>query len=369
MNQGHSKTFLFAGGGTGGHVSPGLALGEELRGQCDRCRLVWVGNPDKIESRVTPSAGFEFVPYRSRGIIRGRRPKQLLANLGTLLALISAVPLMRAIRILDREKPSAVIGTGGYVSLMPGIAAWIRRIPLFLLEQNARPGLATRILSRFARAVFTTAEESKRCFSQSAAQKIECLGNPVRKDFVKGVQGTQRTNERTVFVLGGSQGARSLNEAIWEWVETGLPAGVAVLHQTGEQGIGRSRELATINPAYRCFAYDPDIAAMMAGADLVVSRAGANALVEILCLKKPSILIPYPWAADNHQEANARWAEQNGAARLLLDKELMGGTLAGMIESLFQDSENLEKMSTAAGSLARPDAGKAIAKRILAEIG
>jgi UDP-N-acetylglucosamine--N-acetylmuramyl-(pentapeptide) pyrophosphoryl-undecaprenol N-acetylglucosamine transferase len=341
---------VIAGGGTGGHVFPGLAVADAVRRAGGE--VLFVGSERGIEAQVVPAAGYrlETVPIRS---VRGRGIRGLAGATCQVPRATGA-----AFRILRRARPDIVVGTGGYVSFPVVVAAWLQRLPAILLEQNAQPGLATRALAPLARAVCTSFPETA---ARLRGARAVCTGNPVR-------QWAPQPRERspgtfTLLVFGGSQGAHRINvEAVG--AVRALAAdnpGLRVIHQTGradkdwvEAAYRDSRIAAEVH------AFIDDMGGAYARADLVVCRAGATTVAELTALGKPAILIPYPFAADDHQRLNAEALERRGAALVLLDRDLTAAALAERVRALVRNPERLESMSRAARALGRPDAAERV---------
>jgi UDP-N-acetylglucosamine--N-acetylmuramyl-(pentapeptide) pyrophosphoryl-undecaprenol N-acetylglucosamine transferase len=337
---------VVAGGGTGGHLFPGLAVAECVAGG-DARAVLFVGSSSGIEARVIPQTRFAFRPLAIHGL-RGRGWRgalQLAAQLPTAIA--------RAWRIVGEFGADVVLGVGGYASVPVVVAAWLRRIPTVLLEQNAHPGMANRALARLARRVCTTFAEANRYFP---ADKVVLTGNPVRSF---AAPAATRRSGFTLLVFGGSQGAHRLNEAMTD-AAAALHEAIAdlhIIHQTG----GADREAVRARYASAGVAADvrdfiDDMGAAYDKADLVVCRAGATTVAELTMLGKPAILVPYPFAADDHQRANASVLEAHGAAILILDGALGGGGLSQTIIELARDQARLTAMGDAARRLAVPDA-------------
>ena len=342
---------VVAGGGTGGHLFPGLAVAEAVAG-ADPDRVLFVGSAYGIEARVIPQTRFAFRPLAIHGL-RGRGARGALQ-----LAAQLPQAIVQAWRILGRFGADVVVGVGGYASFPVVVAAWLRRVPTVLLEQNAHPGLANRVLARLARRVCTTFAEAERYFP---AGKVVLTGNPVRL-FAAPVASAR--HGFTLLVFGGSQGAHRLNAAMAEAaaaLRDALP-GLRIIHQTGAADCAALRatyERLGVTAEVREFI--DDMGAAYAAADVVVCRAGATTVAELTALGKPAILVPYPFAADDHQRANASVLEGHGAAMMILDRALTGAALAQTVSELARDPGRLARMGDAARRLARPDAAARVA--------
>lgn len=356
---------LLAAGGTGGHLFPGVAVAERARRDVDAA-VLFVGTRGGLEKDVIPRLGFplRFVPSEQ---LRGR------SWWGKLRAvLLAGYGVGRAWRIIREFAPDVIFSIGGYASGPTVVAGWLRRIPCVLLEPNAVPGLANRRLSRFARRVCLGFEAAARFFPDA---KVVQTGNPVRGTF-------RMTTSRppapapsgptfTVFVLGGSAGAHRLNVTAPAAL-AGLSrsrSGLRVVHQTGvaDADTVRAAYTAAGVPA-RVTPFIDDMGATYAAADLVLCRAGAITLAELTVLGKPSILIPYPFAADDHQRANAEALVQAGAAVMVLDRALTPEALARTIDGLWGDDERLAGMARAAARMGRPEATAAVVETCLSSV-
>ncbi|HEX6975881.1 MAG TPA: undecaprenyldiphospho-muramoylpentapeptide beta-N-acetylglucosaminyltransferase [Vicinamibacterales bacterium] len=352
-----SLRVVIAGGGTGGHLYPGIAVARELMRREPGATVTFAGTARGIESRVVPREGFELDLLRSAGL----KGTTIAARIrGVLLLPLSALD---AWRIISRRKPGLVIGVGGYSSGPVVLAAAMRRIPTLLLEQNAVPGLTNRLLSHVVSAAAVTFDRTLGFFGRRGF----VTGNPVRPEFFsKGVQ--PAAGRPGVLTFGGSQGAHAINVAMVEAAPrlAAHPGGLAVTHQTGERdvelvrsGYQRAGLDARVEPYL--FAMDREIAA----ADLVICRAGATTLAELTAAGRASILIPLPTATDDHQRKNAEVLAAAGAAEVIEQKDLTGDRLAERIGALLGDRARLAAMAAAARTLARPNAAAEIVDRAL----
>jgi UDP-N-acetylglucosamine--N-acetylmuramyl-(pentapeptide) pyrophosphoryl-undecaprenol N-acetylglucosamine transferase len=350
---------VVAGGGTGGHLFPGLAVAECVAA-ADPRGVLFIGSAYGIEARVIPQTRFAFRPVPIRGL-RGRGWRgalQLAAQLPWATA--------RAWRMLGEFGADVVVGVGGYASFPVVLAAWLRRIPTVLLEQNAHPGMANRTLARLARRVCTTFPEAHAYFPPA---KVVLTGNPVRP--FPASPAAPRAGF-TLLVFGGSQGAHRLNEALANAaaaLREAIPA-LRIIHQTGagdrDALVARYAELGI---AADVRAFIEDMGAAYHAADLVVCRSGATTVAELTTLGKPSILVPYPFAADDHQRANASVVAEHGAGILILDRELTGEGLAQTIIALARDRTRLAAMAEAARRLGVPDAAARVVATCRAVVG
>ncbi len=357
---------LIAGGGTGGHLYPGIAVARELLARVPGSEVTFVGTAAGIESRVVPREGFTLDVIRSGGL-KGK-------SLGALLRGLWLLPqsAMDAWRVLSARKPSLVVGVGGYSSGPVVLLAALRHIPTLLMEQNAMPGLTNRLLARVVDAAAVTYEESLPFFPGRAFM----AGNPVRDEFNRlsaepAGAGTEPGVMR-VLVFGGSQGAHAINAAMVEAAPTLATSGtpLSITHQTGE------RDLAEVRDGYRraglTARVEPFLYAMdqeMAAADVVVSRAGATTLAEVAAAGRVAILIPLPTATDDHQRKNAAALVHADAAVMVEQQGLTGAGLAAQILALAGDADRRRAMAARVRRFARPDAARVIVERALALAG
>jgi UDP-N-acetylglucosamine--N-acetylmuramyl-(pentapeptide) pyrophosphoryl-undecaprenol N-acetylglucosamine transferase len=343
--------FLLAGGGTGGHVIPALAVARELRQRGHR--VFFVGTERGLEAKLVPAEGFELQKIEIGGLNRvGIRQK--LATLARLpFATLRCGKLVRG--------SSAVFSMGGYVAGPPVMAAILRRTPVVVMEPNAIPGFTNRVIGRFvARALISFAETA----SYFPKGRTETTGLPVRDEFFQ-IAPRPRGDVLSVLITGGSQGSRTLNQAARQsWPlfrKAGFP--VRIVHQTGPNGHEQLLdEFARSGIEGEMVRFITDMPAAFRAADLVVCRSGAGAVSELAAAGKPSILVPFPFAADDHQTRNAEAMERGGAARLVRDAEMNGDKLCAEVASLARSSDALERMGKAARQFARPGAARRAAE-------
>jgi UDP-N-acetylglucosamine--N-acetylmuramyl-(pentapeptide) pyrophosphoryl-undecaprenol N-acetylglucosamine transferase len=353
---------VIAGGGTGGHLYPGIAVARELMARRPDAQISFAGTAKGIEARVVPREGFALDLIRSGGL----KGKSLVDRARG--AALVPLGLLDGWRVVSRRSPDVVIGVGGYSSGPVVLAAALRGVPTMLLEQNAVPGLTNRWLARVVRAAAVTFESTKAYFGSKAFVS----GNPVRSEFLTGPNQESALDDQAtvtrVLVFGGSQGAHAINVALVE-AATRLAAGgphLRVTHQTGERDVELVRAAyrqAGLQAVVEPFLYD--MGRQLGSAGLIVCRAGATTLAEITAAGKPAILVPLPTATDDHQRKNAEALAARGAAEVLLQKDLSGTTIADRILALAADPERRRQMAAAARSLARPDAARVIVDRVL----
>lgn len=356
---------MITGGGTGGHTSPAVAILEELRRRDPALLARWVGRSGGLEERVSASVDVSFRGLPVEGWPRSRSPRMAwtLAKLGWSMA--------RAAMLLRSFRPQAVIGVGGYVSLPLVWTAQRLGFPTFLHEQNKRLGMANRLCAARATRLFLSYPET---LGEYSAARARVVGNPVRSGFLSPPARGEALarfglHDRAPVVLacGGSQGARTLNRAMEEIIRGFAPEEAQFLWMTGKSEAAAARDAAReAGPHVQVFPFIDDMPAACAAADLIISRAGASSTAEIAVLGKPSILVPYPYATDNHQEHNARAFADAGAAVLLKDGDCAGGRLGELVRGLLADPEKLAAMGAASAGLANPLAAEAVVEEVMA---
>jgi UDP-N-acetylglucosamine--N-acetylmuramyl-(pentapeptide) pyrophosphoryl-undecaprenol N-acetylglucosamine transferase len=348
---------LFAGGGTGGHVFPMIAVADAMRALAD-VRVVYVGTERGIEARVLPARGdevefLEVLPIKGKGAIGVAR--------GILSA---AATLPRARRILTRLCPRAVLAVGGYASGPVGLVAGLSRVPLAIMEPNSVLGLSNRWLLPFARRAYVAFPETAAKIRGRVARHT---GVPLRGTFVPSPYRAAEGKVR-VLVLGGSQGARVLNEALPAALARAATrvAGLSILHQAGrgrDDDVRRAYEAAGTDA--RVVAFLDDVAGELGRADLVIARSGAGSVAELCAVGRASILVPFALAADDHQRRNAEALSQAGGAVLVLESDASSDRLAAEVTALANDGTARVRMADAARALGRPDAAREVARDLL----
>lgn len=354
------ERIILAGGGTGGHLFPGIAVMEELRRREPELEVLFVGTARGIETKVVPQLG-ERLTCLEVTPLKGRSPSQLIKSL-------AALPQagLEAARVVQQFRPSLVLGMGGYAAGPMVLAARTLGVPTALLEQNAHVGLTNRLLARVVDRAYLSFDETAKQFPQRAAR---VFGNPVRRSFV-GAGNMARMDPlgfemraRRVLIVGGSQGAKVLNEIVPEALARAGAStrNIEIVHQTGHAMCDSVRAhyeqlglRATVTP------FIDDMARAYASAALVIGRAGATSLAEICAVGRPSVLIPFPFAADDHQWHNARALETRGAAVALREQGLTAELLGGRLAELLDRPEQRTAMAEAARKLGRPEAAAAI---------
>jgi UDP-N-acetylglucosamine--N-acetylmuramyl-(pentapeptide) pyrophosphoryl-undecaprenol N-acetylglucosamine transferase len=348
---------LLTGGGTGGHLFPAVAAAQQFCRQMPDTQVLFVGTRRKVDQVGLAAYGYAGDSITCYGL-KGKNPVDLLKALAVL-----PLSLLQAARILRRFRPHVVLGVGGYVTGPVVVMAKALGIPTLIHEQNSVPGLANRQLARFADRVCLSLPDSGGAFPE---HKRIFTGNPVRTGILDlaGAAPRMVLSSKTVLVLGGSQGAQAINRLLPEAVQAlpeALRNNLRLIHQTGAADCTVvSERYGEIGMAAEVAPFFNDMAAVYAQADLLVSRAGATTLAELAVLGKPALLIPYPLAADNHQEKNAEHYVKGGGAVLLRQRELNGERLAGVMAEVLGDEARLTRMAEAMRSLALPDAAEKI---------
>jgi len=358
---------VIAGGGTGGHLYPGIAVARELLARQPDAQISFAGTAKGIEARVVPREGFALDLIRSGGL-KGKSIVERARG-----AALLPLSLADASRIVSARRPDLAIGVGGYSSGPVVLVAALRGVPTMLLEQNAVPGLTNRLLARVVRAAAVTFDSTASFFGSKAFVS----GNPVRPEFLTAAgsrkeaasdETSSSTSSTGILVFGGSQGAHAINVVMVE-AAAQLAAGsppLRLTHQTGERDVEMVRagyRQAGLQAEVEPFLYD--MGTRLEHADVVVCRAGATTLAEITAAGKAAILIPLPTATDDHQRKNAEALAAAGAAEVLLQTDMTGAVLAARIRALAGDRERRTRMAARARSLARPDAARVIVDRAL----
>lgn len=347
---------MIAGGGTGGHIYPAIAIAQEWMARDRQRRVVFVGTERGLEKSIVPRAGFplEFI---SAGGLKGKSVADILRNL-----VLLPLGFLQAWKLIGKHRPGVVLGVGSYSSGPVLVAAWLRRRATMIHESNAFPGMTNRIASRFVTAVAVAFDEAAVRLKRKDAVTT---GNPVRREFFEaGQQAKPSGDRRMLLVFGGSQGSRAINDAMIGALLflARLKGRMAIVHQTGPA------ELEKVQEAYKASAFadarvvpylDP-IVPEIANADLVVCRAGAMTIGELAAVGRAAILIPFAAATNNHQELNARAVERAGGAIVITEAELKPERLAQEVAEVVTDSERASRMGSAARSLASPQATKRI---------
>jgi UDP-N-acetylglucosamine--N-acetylmuramyl-(pentapeptide) pyrophosphoryl-undecaprenol N-acetylglucosamine transferase len=345
---------VIAGGGTGGHVFPGLAIAEELRRRDPSREILFLGAESGLETRLVPRAGFALKTLRLEGLA-GRSAAQRAVALARANAAVA-----RCAGMFTRRRPSVVIGVGGFVSGPAMAAALALRVPTMIQEQNAVPGLTNRWLGRWVRRIALSFPGSEAAFGGRGV----VTGNPVRAPFFAIAPWTGPRGRLRLLIFGGSRGARTLNRAALDSLAflSDVKERLAIVHQTGEGGFPDAEAAyAASGFEARAIAFIDDMPARLEGADLVFCRAGAGTVFELAAAGRASVLVPYPYAAGRHQDYNAEWMARAGASLVVPDAEMTGERLATIVRNALATPDILATRALAARSLARPAAAADIA--------
>lgn len=345
-----SHRLMVVGGGTGGHVFPGVAVAEAWLKNVDDAEVVFVGSPTGMEARVIPPLGHDFIPVEARRL----KNAGLFERLKSLFRMPAVI--WAGVQLLRREKPAVVLGVGGYVSGPVVLAAALTGRPSAVAEQNARPGLTNRLLSYFVKRIYTAFPEALEHFPR---KKVRELGNPVRDAILQCEHAPAPTGPR-VLILGGSQGARSLNELLPEAIAQLKAAypGLVVTHQTGrdrDTDVRATYETLGISDV-TVTPFIDDMAGAFAATDFVIARSGATTVAELACIGCPALFIPFPHAADDHQTANADSLVSAGAALMVQERDLDVERLVALVKPLLSEPEQLAEMGRRARERGRPEA-------------
>lgn len=345
---------VIAGGGTGGHLYPGIALAKALKTYDDAMDITFVGTQQGIESKILPREGWPLKTIYSGGLLGKKGFNRLLAWIKI------PVGILQSLAFLLQKRPGLVVGVGGYVSGPLVLSAWILRIPILIQEQNAVPGITNKWLGKIADKIAVSFKEAKKYFPE---HKVVETGNLIREEFcaLKENSAPLPSDKFNILVLGGSQGAHSINRGMVEAIDflSEKKDRLRITHQTGESDCGwvQSQYAEKTMPA-NVQAFIHDMAEQYRKASLIICRAGASTLGEITACGKMAILVPYPHATHNHQEHNARVLEAAGAGEIILDKDVSGERLAQSILRAYEQPEKRLEMENNCYALGKRDATK-----------
>lgn len=346
---------VIAGGGTGGHLFPGIAIAEEFLKRDDKTQVIFIGTKKGIEGKLLDQLGYELKTINIEGL-KGRGLEALAKG-------VYQVPqsMWQSRRILKQFSPHLVIGVGGYASGPAVLTAHFMGIPTAIAEQNAVPGVTNRILGKFVNIVFVTYAKTATWFAKN---KVILSGNPVRAVFIaERKPDKEKKDFWQLLIFGGSQGAAAINKAMVNMLPQlqKIKNKIHIVHQTGARQIEKVRQSYKVSGIKaKVLPFIVDMAGAYQSADLIICRAGATSLSEITASGKAAILIPYPWAADDHQTKNAQAMADAGAAVMINERELTGGKLFGVIENLLYDEQKLKKMEKKSAELGNINAAKNI---------
>lgn len=358
---------MFAGGGTGGHLYPAIAIAEEIRRRCASAEITFVGNRKNIEAQVVPERGFAFHPIWVAGFRRSLSADTLLSAIKLVVALVQSIIAIRKVR------PRVVVGTGGYVCGPPLFVASLLGVPTLIQEQNSFPGVTTRILASRVNEVHLSFERTRALITRT--EGVFVTGNPTREaiggiDRLRGAEGMQTDSRKfTLLVMGGSRGARSINDAMIEVAPSLAGMNIQVLWASGKDDFDRCRAARdglkeNQRSLIRLLPYIEKMEFALAAADLVVCRAGATTIAEVARAGLPSVLIPYPFAAADHQSDNAAAMEEAGASVVLRDADA-GTLLLSVLQQLIGDPARMRAMADRAKNMGASGATGALAGAVL----
>ena len=361
---------IVSGGGTGGHIYPALTIVRAIQKKISDAEFLYVGTKDGLEADIVPKEGLAFETVNIQGFKRSLTPENLVRGAQAFGGVVKAMSIVR------RFKPDVAVGTGGYVCGPILLASSLMGIPTLIQEQNVMPGVTNRLLSRFVSCIAMGTKEAAEHFPKG---KRVFTGNPIREEVMKARSEDGKKmfgldpKAKTVLVSGGSRGARSINRAmIGVLAHYAGRSGVQILHVTGKVGYDETlenlREAGVDLSAAGNLFIEPYLYNMphaLACADVAVFRAGAIGIAELTARGVPSVLVPYPFAAANHQEMNARAIASAGAARMILDRELTAERLLSVLAELLSEDAKLKRMAKAAKKLGRPKAADEIASRVI----
>ncbi|MCK9274908.1 MAG: undecaprenyldiphospho-muramoylpentapeptide beta-N-acetylglucosaminyltransferase [Syntrophales bacterium] len=357
-----SIRLVIAGGGTGGHVFPAVAVAQELLARKNGSEVLFIGTHKGLEARILPEMGFEFRTIDIEGI-KGKGLLKRLKGAGKI-----PKSMIQSCRIIHFFKPDVVFGVGGYASGPAVMAAFLMGIPTAVAEQNAVPGITNRILGKVAKKIFITFEDRQGYFPEN---KIVHTGNPVREEFIRKEKKVNGPGEDkfTILIFGGSQGASSINRAFADALSylEDLQGRLQIIHQTGEkEWLEIAREYREKGWSAEVYPFINDMVSVYARANLLVCRAGATSIAEITASGKAAVLIPYPYSAGGHQIMNAKMLVDSGAAEMIIEENLTGELLASQVRGLLDDRAKLKNMGEQSKKLGKPDASKRIIDELMA---
>jgi UDP-N-acetylglucosamine--N-acetylmuramyl-(pentapeptide) pyrophosphoryl-undecaprenol N-acetylglucosamine transferase len=345
---------LMVGGGTGGHVYPAISIAQAIQDVDINSQILFVGSEGGIETKIVPNERFSLVTIRAKKMLRKLSLSSIMSPAFAVLAIFDSI------KVIKSFKPDVIVATGGFVSLPVAIAAVFTRVPVLLYEANVIPGLATRICKWFATRITISFEASRKYFR---FRKVYCIGSPVRKEIIKAVKGISiqhmnlRQDKKIILIVGGSQGAKSMNQVVIDSLDEFAKMDVQVVHISGERDYDWVRSMTAVRyPFYFLLPYMHNIWDGLAAADVVVSRAGATAISEILVRAVPSILIPFPFSSERHQDLNASVLGNAGASIILKDNVMNKDTLTAEIKKILNDKELYTRMQASCRMIAHPNA-------------
>ncbi len=352
---------LITGGGTGGHINPALAIAQKVKSMDKSNEILYVGTKNGLESELVPKEGFEFKWVTAKYL----RRKISLENIKTVFASLKGV--MEASKIIKEFKPDIVVGTGGYVCGPVVLAAYLKKVPTMIHEQNVFPGITNKMLSKIVDKILISFKEAEKYFSKEVINKLVLVGNPVRKDVITTDRKSSRmyyklgSNDVFIYSFGGSGGQLSLNDAIIDVIKKyNNKKNIKILHVTGKrlyedfnEKIKQENIILGSNIEIKDYMYEAPKA--LSASDIVIGSSGAITIAEITAVGAPSILIPKSFTAENHQEYNARALEKEGAAKVILENDLNGQILISSIEEIIENKNTLTAMALVSKKLGNLD--------------
>ena len=369
----NNKKILFAAGGTGGHINPALAVAGYIRENYPDAQILFAGTPNKMEAKLVPAAGFDFTTIEISGFQRDFSIQGIKDNISTIFKLIKSLP--RAKAIIKEFQPDVVIGFGGYVSGPVVRAAAKLGVPTAVHEQNAFPGVTNKMLAKMVDRVMVTTKAAEEYFD--AKNPVTVTGLPVRGEMLRADREISRAelgvsdDMPLILSMGGSLGALAINKAVKELILSRYESKkCAFLHATGSNGVAMIEDLNSkidmkANPHVMLREYITDMDRCMAAADLVICRAGASSLSELQVMGKASILVPYPYASENHQYFNAKDLADNNAAIIIEEKDLSGEKLISVVDLLVSNMDKVKEFGDNAKKMAVTDASARITNCLL----
>lgn len=342
---------LITGGGTGGHINPALAIAQKIRQENPSNKILYVGTKNSLESELVPKENIEFKYVTAKYL----RRSVSIENIKTIFASLKGV--MEASNIIDEFNPDIVVGTGGYVCGPVVLAASLKKIPTMIHEQNVFPGITNKMLAKVVDVVGISFKEAEEYFPKKLSNKLILVGNPVKKDILKADRSVSRKtyklrqNDIFIYSFGGSGGQKSLNDAMIDLIKKYVSnPEVRILHVTGKRLYESfleeiKKNNITLNENIQIKDYMYEAATALTASDIVIGSAGAITIAEITAVGAPSILIPKTYTAENHQEYNARALEKEGAAKVILEKDLGGKVLIDAVEEIIKNKNVLSAMA------------------------
>lgn len=361
------KKIFICAGGTGGHIFPSLCIAQNMRRYNKSLQVIFLGTKRGLEKKLLPDEGFAVEFVRARGWDRQLNSRLLLTIMDNVFG------FFQTLYCFLKHRPVALLAMGSYVSLLGAVWARVFRVPIYLHEQNVYPGLANRIIAKWAKLIFLSTEESKEFFKNVPTDKMVVIGNPIREEVAswKGLVDEARAklgldpHKKTLLVMGGSLGSQTINRVFWEILPHFSPQEFQIIHITGAEDFQRGREKTKESGFnYLVFDFFSNPGILMAASDLVVARAGASTVFELFYFGLPSVLIPFAQAADGHQLMNARWLAAKQKAIVLEEEELSGMKLKEAIDQLLRDNLSLQREERRL----MPDAGEKITRIVIEDL-